>query len=70
MHAKFTWASCVQKTNMVYILHNQNETAAKRNITTERRIEIINQYFTLQNGLTSPLIISLCVIVTINSLAF
>lgn len=59
MHAKFTWASCVQKTNMVYILYNQSETAVKRKITTKKeRIQIVNQYFTLQNGLTSSLIIS------------
>lgn len=39
MHAKFTWPSWVQKRNMVYIVHNQNETAAKRKITTkEERI--------------------------------
>lgn len=29
MHAKFTWDSCVQKTSVVYILYNQNKTAAK-----------------------------------------
>lgn len=71
MHAKFTWASWVQKTNMVYIVHNQNETAAKRKITTkEERIEMGNQYFTLQNGLISSLIISFCITTTINALAF
>lgn len=71
MHAKFTWVSWVQKTNMVYIVQNQNETAAKRKITTkEERIEMVNQYFTLQNGLISSLIISFYITITINALAF
>lgn len=66
VHLRF----CVQKTSMVYILYNQNETAVKRKITKKERIESLNQYFTLQNGQISPLIISLCVIVIINALAF
>lgn len=71
MHAKFTWVSWVQKTNMVYIVQNQNETAAERKITTkEERIEMENQYFTLQNGLISSLIISFYITITINALAF
>lgn len=71
MHAKFTWVSWVQKTNMVYIVQNQNETAAKRKITTkEERLEMENQYFTLQNGLISSLIISFYITITINALAF
>lgn len=71
MHAKFTWVSWVQKTNMVYIVQNQNETAAKRKITTkEERIEMVNQYFTLQHGLISSLIISFYITITINALAF
>lgn len=71
MHAKFTWVSWVQKTNMVYIVQNQNETAAKRKITTkEERLEMENQYFTLQNGLISSLIISFYITIIINALAF
>lgn len=56
---------------MVYIVQNQNETAAKRKITTkEERLEMENQYFTLQNGLISSLIISFYITITINALAF
>lgn len=48
MHAKFTWVSWVQKTNMVYIVQNQNETAAERKITTkEKRIEMEKSVFYL-----------------------
>lgn len=39
MHAKFTWESCVQKTSMVYILYNQNETAAKRKTNKEKEVK-------------------------------
>lgn len=34
---KVHWASCAQETVMVYILYNQNETAAKRKITKRRK---------------------------------
>ena len=68
MHAKFTWASCVQKTNMVYILYNQNETAVKRKITAKKERNCKSIFCLAKWTDCTP--DNLCVTITINVLAF